>query len=37
MPQPAAAAVHQELAEVEEAEQTPQEAFAELKAARGQP
>jgi hypothetical protein len=37
MPQPAAAAVHQEIAEVEEAEQTPQEAFAELKAARGQP
>lgn len=37
MPSPAASAVHQEIPEPVEGEQSPQEAFAELKKARGQP
>lgn len=37
MPQPAAGAVHETPAEQPEREQTPQEAFAQLKEARGQP
>jgi hypothetical protein len=37
MPQAATAAVHQEAVDTDDEEQTPQEAFEELKNARGQP